>query len=146
MPYISDYYDNKDLNFGLFKVISTHQVARIEFGSFEFDFEQESSNFIDSRLQRETEAIEQHKSHVEIDLVDESQETSAPNVEKSHVTDMGRYFKLFPNRKIALDLFTVVEVGRQDYVIRHKYPGLTCLYKRVSPDSMEDIPDIEELP
>ena len=146
LPHISDYYDNKELNFGLFKVISTHQIAHIEFGSFEFDFEQESANFIDSRLPRESEAIAEHKSHVEIDITDDHQENSSQSVKKTYVTDMGRFFNLFPNRKLALDLFTVVEDGRLDNEIRNKYPGMSVLYKRIQQDSMEDRPDIEEMP
>ena len=38
MPTVINRYASKDENFGFFKVISTHQIGHIEFGSFTFDF------------------------------------------------------------------------------------------------------------
>ena len=36
LPDVVDRYHSKDENFSWFKVVSTHQVARLEFGSFFF--------------------------------------------------------------------------------------------------------------
>ena len=37
LPSVVDHYTNKQDNFAWFKVVSTHQVAHLEFGSFEYD-------------------------------------------------------------------------------------------------------------
>ena len=39
LPPVVDRYSNKQDNFSWFKVVSTHQVSRLEFGSFEFLFD-----------------------------------------------------------------------------------------------------------
>ncbi|MBT5476832.1 MAG: hypothetical protein HOK43_08240, partial [Chloroflexi bacterium] len=49
MPSVINRYTTKDENFGFFKVISTHQIGHIEFGSFAFDFNIESTLFDDLR-------------------------------------------------------------------------------------------------
>ena len=49
MPTVINRYASKDENFGFFKVISTHQIGHIEFGSFTFDFNVPSNLFEDLR-------------------------------------------------------------------------------------------------
>ena len=49
MPTVINRYASKDENFGFFKVISTHQIGHIEFGSFTFDFNIPSNLFEDLR-------------------------------------------------------------------------------------------------
>ena len=39
LPPVVDRYSTKDNNFGWFKVVSTHQVAHLEFGSFLFEYD-----------------------------------------------------------------------------------------------------------
>ena len=39
LPDVVDRYHSKDENFSWFKVVSTHQVAHLEFGSFFFEFD-----------------------------------------------------------------------------------------------------------
>ena len=54
VPGVIDRYPTKDENFALLKVISTHQVARLEFGSFHFIFEKPATRFRDLRAELES--------------------------------------------------------------------------------------------
>ena len=66
LPLIIDRYPSKDENFGWFKVVSTHQVAHLEFGSFLFEFERPSALFEDTRMTREEDAYSQVKEDEEM--------------------------------------------------------------------------------
>ena len=59
---------------------------------------------------------------------------------------MQRFFDLFEDRKLALDIFTVVEDGRLDSRVKKEYPGIKSSYVQVQQDSHENRPDIKELP
>ncbi|MDO8750841.1 MAG: VWA domain-containing protein, partial [Dehalococcoidia bacterium] len=61
-------------------------------------------------------------------------------------TDMGRFFSLFDNRRLAQDVFTVVEDSRLDYRTRQEYPGLASAYRRVQQDALGERPKIEGMP
>ena len=55
-------------------------------------------------------------------------------------------FNLFEDRKLSLDIFTVVEDGRLDFRVKYEYPGIKSAYTRVQLDSSEGRPDITEMP
>ena len=59
---------------------------------------------------------------------------------------MQRFFDLFEDRKLSLDIFTVVEDGRLDARVKAEYPGIKSSYIQVQSDSHENRPDIKELP
>ena len=58
LPSVVDHYTSKQDNFSWFKVVSTHQVAHLEFSSFEYDFEKPPTQFIDRRFDMEKEVTE----------------------------------------------------------------------------------------
>ena len=60
LPSVVDHYTNKQDNFAWFKVVSTHQVAHLEFGSFEYDFEKPADLFMARRFDMEKEVAERH--------------------------------------------------------------------------------------
>ena len=64
----------------------------------------------------------------------------------SYTTDIQRFFNLFDDRKLALDIFTVVEDGRLDAKIKIEYRGLQNEYENIQSDSMTDRPEIKKLP
>ena len=162
LPPVVDRYSSKGENFSLFKVVSTHQVAHIEFGSFLFSFEAPAARFRDSRLAREQEVLQrggaaitwladQEQGQETVASPEEAQqappmEESAPSAESSFVTDMGRFFNLFEIRRLALDIFTVIEDGRLDYRITVEYPGIAPAYRHIQHDATAERPDIEEMP
>ena len=59
---------------------------------------------------------------------------------------MQRYFNLFEDRQLSLDIFTVVEGARLDAKVLIEYPGIKTFYLQVQRDSLDDRPDIKELP
>ena len=143
VPDVVDRYHTKDENFSWFKVVSTHQVAHLEFGSFFFEFDTPSALFDDRRYE-----VEQNKT-VE-DGANNGNESgmdlSGEGLERGWITDMQRFFNLFEDRKLALDVFTVVEDGRLDFRVKYEYPGIKSAYARVQMDSSEGRPEITTLP
>ena len=169
VPTVVDRYTSKEENFSWFKVVSTHQVAHLEFGSFGFEFETQSALFDDLRSKleeiriesasqkleeqveaalhktEESEPVESNKTDSEETELSGSEET-APGLERAWLTDMQRFFDLFEDRKLALDIFTVVEDGRLDSRVKIEYPGIKSSYQKVQTDSHENRVDIKELP
>jgi hypothetical protein len=166
MPSVINKYTSKEENFGFFKVISTHQIGHIEFGSFAFDFNTPSMLFDDlrSRLPGATElkaakaadeaarkAAEKpqvvvfgHETPEEPSstAVDPVAETETPEF----LTDMSRFFDLFQERRLALDVFTVVESSRIDGYVEELYPGVMGMYEMVRTAALESRPDVTDLP
>ena len=143
VPDIVDRYHSKDENFSWFKVVSTHQVAHLEFGSFHFEFETPSALFEDRRRDVEEQKISDTGS---TNGVAAEMELSGEGLERGWITDMQRFFNLFEDRKLALDVFTVIEDGRLDFRVKYEYPGIKAAYARVQMDSSEGRPEITTLP
>ncbi|MDA0596067.1 MAG: hypothetical protein O2921_07760 [Chloroflexi bacterium] len=166
MPSVINRYTTKDENFGHLKVISTHQIGHIEFGSFAFDFNIPSTLFDDLRP-RLPGASELKAAKA----ADESAQKAAANppqvvvfgheppaepiqaaaepveVEtREFLTDMSRFFDLFQERRLALDAFTVLESSRIDGHVEELYPGVMTMYDMVRTASLEARPDVTELP
>lgn len=99
-------------NFELLKVMLTQQAAHIEFGSFEFQFDRPSTLFADLRP-RLKPTLDEHGHH---------HDHSTP-------TEATRYFRLFPNRRLALDIFAIVESARIEARVIEEYPGMAPLYR-----------------
>ena len=143
LPPMVDRYSSKEQNFGWFKVVSTHQVAHLEFGSFAFEFDQPAALFEDLRPKLEGEAATRAVDGQSERLEDETDSSSA---EKGFLTDMGRFFHLFDDRRLALDIFTTLEDGRLDYRVKVEYPGIVRNYREIQSAALAERPPIEELP
>ena len=139
VPTLVDRYPSKDENFGWFKVVSTHQVAHLEFGSFHFEFDKPSTIFQDRRADLEKNKVEKERPEGE-------EQVEGEGLERAWITDMQRFFNLFEDRKLSLDIFTVVEDGRLDFRVKHEYPGIRAAYSVVQADSHKGRPEIESLP
>ncbi len=122
LPEVMERYAGKDENFAAIKVFATHQAARIEFGSFEFSFTKSPGVF--ERSLSIAEGAEPSKAF----------------------TDIERYFDLFGDRKLASDLFTVVEDSRIDAAIRREYGGIRKTLTRMQRDAMAVRPDVKKMP
>ncbi|NQW20142.1 MAG: hypothetical protein HQ477_05380 [Chloroflexi bacterium] len=167
MPSVINRYTTKEENFGFFKVISTHQIGHIEFGSFAFDFNIPSNLFGDlrprlpgaSELKASKKAEEAsrnktakkpsvvifgHEAPVEREPV--TTEPAAEIKPPVFLTDMSRFFDLFKERRLALDAFTVLESSRVDGSIADLYPGIMTMYTMVREASLDSRPDVTELP
>ncbi len=167
MPSVINRYTTKEENFGFFKVISTHQIGHIEFGSFAFDFGIQSNLFDDLRprlpgateLQAAKAAEEEAKKKAaeKPQVVVFGHETAEERVEVQSVpaaedqsseflTDMSRFFDLFQERRLALDVFTVVESSRVDGHVEEMYPGIMAMYEVVRRAALDSRPAVTELP
>ena len=155
LPPVVDHYANKQENFAWFKVVSTHQVGHLEFGSFEYDFEKPSGLFDDRRYQLEDEAKDRQAS-LGTQLLATPQELEMTEVvpdlslegsgdSTKAYTDIGRFLQLFENRRLAFDIFTVLEDCRLDYRIKVEYPGIRLAAVRVQGETLANRPQIQEL-
>ena len=172
LPPVVDHYSNKQDNFSWFKVVSTHQVAHLEFGSFEFDFDRPATQFADRRLELQAEreaqraqeqAARRAMQELAAQLAGEGMEVTgvevtapdgaampepgpADGASMRTYTDIGRFLSLFDNGKLAFDLFTVLEDCRLDYRIKVEYPGISRAAARVQGETLEKRPSIAEMP
>jgi len=164
LPPVVDHYNNKQDNFSWFKVVSTHQVAHLEFGSFEYQFEEPATQFEDRRHEAEQLMLERKK--VERSAAQEAHELAAQllasgaegDVDMSlgysdpnapglrNYTDIGRLLEIFEDGRLAFDIFTVLEDCRLDYRIKVEYPGIRSASSRVQSETLEKRPNITEMP
>ena len=142
LPAVSDKYQNKEQNFSWYKVVSTHQTAHLEFGSFDFEFERPSILFKDKRplLEQLHPQVLPQKDNEDVP------EGFAVTAERGWLTDMQRFFDRFEDRKLALDIFTVVEDGRIDARVKREYAGIRAAYSGIQGDALGDRPEITSLP
>ncbi|MBM3933303.1 MAG: VWA domain-containing protein [SAR202 cluster bacterium] len=165
VPNLVDKYATKQENFALFKVVSTHQVAHLEFGSFDFQYERPSTLFQDMRPElggrepavssgqlavskKEQPKAEGESTAAKLQKAMEAvtDNGSDDSAERGWLTDMQRYFDLFDERKLALDIFTVVEDSRLDSRVKAEYAGIKRAYISVQRDSLSGRPEIKSLP
>ena len=125
LPPVVDYLQRKEDNFAWVKVVTTHQLGHLEFGSFAFEMEKPATLFEDLRFK----------------LLDQAVPSSS-----SITTDMARFFDLFVQRQLSADIFSVVEDARVDGLLQRRYRGLAPSYRWVQTGALQERPSIEELP
>ncbi|MBA32147.1 MAG: hypothetical protein CL748_06565, partial [Chloroflexi bacterium] len=125
MPSIVNRYLSKDKNFGFLKVISTHQIGHIEFGSFEFEFTKKSIFFENLR---------------------NNEEINAKILDNDYLTDLSKFFDIFSDKKLSLDLFTIFESTRVDSHIFSHYLGISNIYTDIRKSALTNRPEIKDLP
>ena len=131
LPSQSNKYGSKEENHSWYKVIATHQTGHIEFGSFKFSFQTKPIHFSDIR----------NKFLAELN----SNEINSGNEQKSFLTDIQKFFNLFPNKELALDIFSVIEGGRIDNIVKHNYFGIKKEYEKIQLESLKLRPDLKSL-
>ncbi|MGI8552637.1 MAG: hypothetical protein ACR2PL_17895, partial [Dehalococcoidia bacterium] len=124
LPTIIETTHQKQENFAIYKVYATHQAGHLEFRSFDFRFDRPGAVLGSRRKELEAEH---------------------PRA-KPPLTDMERFFDLFPERKVASDLFTVVEDARIDFLTRREYGGIRAALGRVQARELDKRPPVEEMP
>lgn len=124
LPEVMERYHAKDENFAAVKVFATHQAAHIEFGSFDFSFERPGALFGN----------------------DARDWAVANGVTAAAVTDMERFFDLFPDRKLASDLYTIAEDCRIDGAVKREYGGIRRTLQRMQSAEVQNRPDVRQMP
>ncbi len=125
LPNFVERYSSKEENFGWFKVIATHQAAHLEFASFKFSFDRPSTTFTEE---------------------DQRPVLTGGVLKDGALSDMERFFDLFPDRKLASDIFMLVEDGRLDSRVKREYRGLQKMYEKVQGHAIAERPAIDSLP
>ena len=149
LPTVVDHYSDKQENFSWFKVVSTHQVGHLEFGSFRFDFDTPSALFTDRRFELEEQVLaRQAQAPAALDPTPDAglQVVTETSDTTTALTDIGRFLHLFEDRRLAFDLFTVLEDCRLDYRIKVEYPGIRSAASRVQGEALARRPTVEEMP
>ncbi|MSQ40060.1 MAG: hypothetical protein EXR55_00030 [Dehalococcoidia bacterium] len=141
LPPVVDQYPTKEENFTWYKVVSTHQVAHLEFGSFDFRFDRPATLFEDLRLS--LAPVERKPKGPGAAAGNGSQATKD---QQAWITDVSHFFDLFEDRKLILDIFTVVEDARLDYLVKADYPGIRDSYRKVQQGALKARPSVEGLP
>lgn len=125
LPGLQQGYATQQENFDCLKVCATHQVAHLEFGSFEFRFDRPARHFSDRRAA-----------------------VAAAAAGNGHrpLTDIERFFDLFADRRMAMDVFTVLEDARLDSRLAREYGGIRRALARVQRDAARQRPPVRTLP
>ena len=123
LPPMVEQYQDKDANFAVYKVYATHQAARLEFGSFTFNYQRPGALFGDDQRSGPGER-EGGQAH----------------------TDMERFFDRFGDRRLAHDLFTVVEDTRIDATIKREYAGIRRSLETLQKEAVDRRRPTDEMP
>ena len=112
LPAAIERFESQAQNFEFLKVMLTQQAGHIEFGSFEFQFDRPSTRFPDLRPRLSSQPDDPGHYH-----------------DHPTPTELTRFFRLFPNKRLAPDTFAIVESARIEARVIHEYPGIAPLYR-----------------
>lgn len=144
LPFVSEQFDTKDENFDWFKVMATHQIAHLEFKSFQFSFDTPSTQYQDLRDEL---APSMSDLISEVEIADFAMENEQQGSQQDFgMTEIQRFFAIFKDRPLARDIFTAVEDYRLDHRVMVDYPGIASSYKRVQLQSISNRLPLSELP
>ena len=135
LPSNIDKFATNTENSAFLRVVLTCQLGHIEFGGFDFSFTRPSTKFRD--LRPELSAARRRPGEKE------SAESAAEGV---YATDMSRFFRLFPEPRLALDIFTTLENSRIEARIMSEYRGLAAAYRGARSEALGMRPEIVTLP
>ena len=135
LPAVVERFDNQSDNFDFLKVMLTQQAGHVEFGSFKFEFDRAATRFEDLRPNlSEPPAYHDH---------DHGHEG---HHEHSSATDLTRLFRLFPNKRLALDIFSILESSRVEARVMHDYRGIAKAYGELRRINLKLRPEMTLLP
>ena len=134
LPPVAERFGNKDENFDWYKVVATHQVAHLEFQSFDFSFDRQATQFTNMRSQL-----------IPVPAGDDDESEPADG-QAVGLADIQRFFAMFVDGNLARDIFTAVEDCRLDYRVKVEYPGIRGAYTGVQLLALSERPRLEELP
>ncbi|MEZ4502122.1 MAG: hypothetical protein R3C39_05820 [Dehalococcoidia bacterium] len=132
-PFVNAFEVQQD-NFQAYKVFTTHQTGRLEFGSFLYDFGAAGEFAAATVGERERTAPPRPR---------DAEGNGA--AERAAVTPMQRYFDLFPDRTMIAGLFTVVEDTRIDAVVGREYGGIRQALHNLQANEAERRPEIRSM-
>lgn len=135
LPSIIDRFETAKDNFNFLKVMVTQQAGHIEFGSFSFRFDRRATRFDDLRL-KVPERLAYHDH-------DHGHEGASDVPTRAALM---RFFRLFPHRRLASDIFAILEAGRVEARLMREYPGIAKTYEEMRKRALEIRPEMTLLP
>ena len=139
LPENVERYQTKDENFAVYKVFATHQAGRLEFGSFNYESATDSELF-----PQPSNGVQNGHGHGRGASVAAVVQQDAESGEIH--TDMERFFDQFEDRKLAHDLFTIVEDTRIDTIVKREYAGVRRAFTRLQQSAAERRRPVEDMP
>jgi nitric oxide reductase activation protein len=118
-------FGDQDANFQVYKVHTTHQAGRLEFGSFRYRFGVDGAHLASTVQDRERQRL---------------QAPSSPAV-----IPMQRFFDLFDDRRLVSELFALVEDARIDACVSRDYKGIRRWLRRVQELESGRRPDVRRM-
>jgi nitric oxide reductase NorD protein len=140
LPSVVAEFEHEKENFRLFKVLAAHAAGQIEFRTYLKDSPDLLAALLETRtafswqLNRRTTDSES-----EVEAVGSS---SLPSAGIDFLAVLSEY----PNRELALRLFTTIENGRIDYLLRVAYRGIRRDLDFVRTRLNERRPNVENIP
>ena len=132
LPSAIETTDSAAEDFAIYKVYATHQAGHTEFGSFEFRSDSPGALTGNRRLLWEAQRGQEAQ--------------GGGDAAAQPLTDLQRYLDLFDDRKLAADLFSVLEDARIDQRIRYEYAGIRAPLGREQRRALGERPSVEHLP
>ena len=128
LPSMVNYLEEKRHNFAWLKVVATHQLGHLEFGSFLFELGKPSTLFEDLRPR----------------ILGKDRPSDHPTLSGS--PDIALFFDMFAQRKLVGDIFSLIEDSRIDAILDRIYKGLVADSGWVHTMALDKRPQIEDLP
>jgi nitric oxide reductase NorD protein len=131
LPSVIAEFENERDNFRLFKVLAAHGAGQIEFLTF---------------AKGETETVAALSEIQDTFNTGATHRTSKPDSANGTDVDFLRVLSEFPNPQLATRLFTTIENGRIDFLLRRVYRGIRRDLDFVRSRLIERRPRIEDIP
>ncbi|HSF25316.1 MAG TPA: VWA domain-containing protein, partial [Blastocatellia bacterium] len=144
LPSVVAEFENEKENFRLFKVLAAHAAGQIEFRTYFKDAPEilaalaETRTAFSHQLKRRSKDSESKSGEGAV----ASDTDSGSPVEVDFLSVLAEY----PNTELALRLFTTIENGRIDYLLRSVYRGIRRDLDFVRARLNERRPDVENIP
>ncbi|MPZ98448.1 MAG: VWA domain-containing protein [Dehalococcoidia bacterium] len=144
LPPFVNTFPEQQANFQVYKVFTTHQTGRMEFGSFGYRFAEGGAHTpvtVTEREVRRREAKALEAAQQASDGRNGGSERDAADV----ATAMQRYFNCFADRTLIGGLFTVVEDTRVDACVAQEYGGIRRWLKRLQEYEADQRPAVHTM-
>jgi nitric oxide reductase NorD protein len=140
LPSVVAEFDSEPENFRLFKVIAAHAAGQVEFNTYAAD----SPDILAALREVRSEFKERRAGTKEKEPRPRERATGKSKRQGKSI-DFLTVLSDFPNTDLATRLFTTIENGRIDYLLRANYRGIRRDLDFVRARMMEHRPDIQKL-
>jgi nitric oxide reductase NorD protein len=151
LPSVVAEFEEEAENFRLFKVLAAHGAGQIEFHTYAQATPDILASLAEVRAAFKGNGIQDSQA---VETIDELQATEKKDRKKNPKSkiqnpksvDFLRVLDEFPSKDIAMRLFTTIENGRIDFLLRNAYRGIRRDLDFVRLRLLERRPDLEKMP